>query len=286
MTSGRRSAVLAVGAMFNLVSVLALGFVVHIAVVSQVRYDRTQQTAWADFRAKLAKATAPVGQTGADGKPHPLGTTVAVLRIPAIGAREVVFEGTTSEVLQDGPGHRRDTPLPGQAGTSVLMGRRAAFGGPFRDIDLLNSGDTIEVVTGQGVHTYRVLGVRRTGDLAPPPLAAGCGRLTLVTADGQPFFPSDVLRVDADLSSPPQQAPAWVIGTRSLPPAEAAMGTDAAAWTPVVLWSQLLALASLGLTWARARWGRWQTWIVAVPVLGGIGLATAGELSRLLPNLI
>ena len=37
------------------------------------------------------------------------------MQIPAIGLHDVVIvEGTDSGDLRDGPGHRRDTPLPGQ----------------------------------------------------------------------------------------------------------------------------------------------------------------------------
>ena len=54
-----------------------------------------------------------------------------MLDIPAIGiANMVVVEGTSPENLTLGPGHLRDTPLPGQAGISVVFGRRATFGAP------------------------------------------------------------------------------------------------------------------------------------------------------------
>lgn len=33
-------------------------------------------------------------------------------------------------------------------------------------------------------------------------------------------------------------------------------------------------------------WGRWQTWIVCVPVLTALGLAVSGAATRLLPNLL
>jgi hypothetical protein len=32
--------------------------------------------------------------------------------------------------------------------------------------------------------------------------------------------------------------------------------------------------------------GRWQAWLVAVPVVGYLGLATADQAARLLPNLM
>jgi LPXTG-site transpeptidase (sortase) family protein len=274
------------GAALSLLAVFALTFVLDVAVVSQLRYERTQQVAYADFRYELANATAPTGQTTSDGRLLRQGTAVAVLEIKALGLREVVFEGTTAGVLTGGPGHRRDTALPGQAGTSVIMGRRAAFGGPFRDLDLLSSGDVIKVTTGQGDQEYRVLGPRRAGDLAPPPLAAGKGRLTLVTADGQPFFPQDILRVDADLVSSVQSSATRPLSAAALPPAERAMATEPMAWVSFVLWGQALVLAALGVAWSRVRRGNAQAWIVGAPVLLALGLAVADQTIRLLPNLI
>ncbi|MFU8870447.1 sortase [Micromonospora sp. SL4-19] len=270
----------------TLLAVVLLGFVAHLTLLSRLQYARDQQTAYADLRGQLASATAPTGQVDPAGRLLAPGTPVAVLRIPRLKLRQVVLEGTAGGVLTSGPGHRRDTVLPGQPGTSVLLGRRAAYGGPFSDLDLLDTGDIITMVTGQGEHTYRVQSVRRTGDLAPPPLATGAGRLTLITADGQPFLPHDLVRVDADLISAPQPTGPRPLTAASLPPAEKPMASDPGAWTPLLLWCQALAAAALGFAWLRTRWGRWQAWVVGVPVLGALGAAVADQLSRLLPNLL
>lgn len=282
------------GVALSTLACLALGLVIHLTLVSQLQYARNQQTAFADFRTELAQGTAPVGQNrmdftdGGAGRERLVeaGSAVAVLRIPAVGLQTVIFEGSSGEVLRSGPGHRRDTVLPGQPGTSLVLGRRAAYGGPFRDLDLLLPGDMITVTTGQGEHSYRVTGLRRPGDNAPPELVAGAGRLTLITADGDPFVPHDVLRVDADLVSPAQPAPKRTFGAASLPPAEQAMATDPNAWTPLMLWGQAIVLAALALTYLRSRWGRWQAWIVGTPLLVALGLAIADQAARLLPNLL
>ncbi|GIG61220.1 sortase [Longispora fulva] len=281
-----RFAVYLPGTALSLLSVLALGFASQVALLSHVRHERTQQTAYADFRADLARATAPVGQLDeTTGRLYEPGTPVAVLEIPAIGLHEVVFEGTAGGVLESGPGHRRDTVFPGQAGTSVLMGRRASYGAPFRDLDLLSSGATVTVTTGQGVHSYRVLGVRRSGDLEPPPSTTG-GRLVLVTAAGQPFLPDDVIQVDADLTTPAQpHGPRPLKGT-ALSASETALAGESEVWTPLLLWAQALTIAAFGVAWARVRWGRAQAWVVGVPVLTALGLTVADHLVRLLPNLL
>jgi hypothetical protein len=188
-------------------------------------------------------------------------------------------------VLENGPGHLRDTQMPGQVGISVIMGRRAAYGGPFSKLSTLNPGDSITVVTGQTVANFEVLDLRRGGDPSPPPPATGKSRLILVTADGAPFAPSGMLYVDADLTSKPQPAPPMVLSAADLSSSENAMGTETQAWLPIVLWGQLLVLVTLGLSLTWDVWGRWQTWLVAVPVLGYLVLSIADEVTRLLPNL-
>jgi LPXTG-site transpeptidase (sortase) family protein len=274
------------GTAVTLLAVLALGFAANLLVLGALRHNRDQQTSYAEFRYALANGLAPVGQLDQNGKLYPPGTPVALLVIPQIGLTEVVLEGTSAGVLRGGPGHLHETPLPGQAGVSVIMGRRSAYGGPFRHLDELRTGDTFTVTTGQGEQTYRVTAPRRAGDPQPAPPADGQGRLTLTTTDGSSLLPNGVLRVDADLTSDVQPAPARVADRIGTPPAERPMGTDRSVWVPLVFWAQGLLLAAVAVTWARWRWGRWQAWIVGVPVLAALGLAVADQAAGLLPNLI
>jgi sortase A len=274
-----------VGASLTILAILLLGFVANLALLGEVRHERDQHVAYASLREELANATAPTGQTNQDGKLLPAGTPVAILQIPQIGVNEVVFEGTTSGVLASGPGHRRDTPLPGQAGSSVIMGRRAAFGGPFADIAALVRNDRFTVITGQGKQTYRVLGVRVAGDPQPAPLQAGQGRLTLVTADGSALAPSGVLRVDAELESAVQPSPARVIAPGAITEAELPLASDTSEWISAVLLGQALLILAAATVWVRERWGRWQTWVAASPLLVALGLALADHVAYLMPNL-
>ncbi|MGW2559866.1 sortase domain-containing protein [Streptomyces sp. NPDC001514] len=273
-------------AALSILGALLLGFVVDAGLVGQLRHARDRQVDYADFRSALANGVAPVGRSGSDGPAAAPGDPVALLEIPALHLREVVGEGTTAEDLARGPGHRRDTILPGQAGVSVIMGRQATYGGPFGHLGELNTGDTFTVTTGQGKHTYRVIGPRRAGDPQPPALAAGRGRLTLITADGTPFMPGGILRVDADLVADVQPTPAPSLPPGALPEDEKPMATQQAAWLPLVLWGQGLVLAAGALAWAHARWGRPHTWVVGVPLLGALGLAVADQAVLLLPNLL
>ena len=285
--SARGAARLAVSTAILILGASLLGFGVWMAFGSRLYYDRVQHDAYANFRAELAQAIAPTGPTD-PLNPNQLlaaGTPVAVLSVPEIGLNAVVLEGTSGDVLEGGPGHLRDTQLPGQLGYSEIYGRRTAYGGPFANLASLNPGQVFTVTTGQGVTRYRVLDVRRTGDVVPQ-LTPGKGRLVLATADGPPFAPTGVVRIDADTITPAKPAPAMVITSSDIGSSELLFGTESIAWVPLVLWGQGLVLAAAGTAWLGLRWGRWQTWTVAVPVLGYLGLGVADQIARLLPNLM
>ncbi|BCY05880.1 sortase [Actinoplanes sp. L3-i22] len=275
------------GTAFSILAAVLLGFIAQFTVLGDLGHDRAQKLAFANFRADLALATAPVNHVSEDGKtPLAEGTAVAVIEIPAIGVHEVVFEGTDSGVLTRGPGHRRDTVFPGQAGTSILMGRRAGYGGPFSRIGELAGGDRISVITGQGEQSYEVMGVRRAGDPQPAALVPGAGRLTLITADGTAYLPDNVLRVDAKLTSKVRDPSSLAVSTALLPPAEQMLGIDLIALVPLVLWGQLMFVSALAMAWVRQRLGLWHAWLIGLPVLTLLGLLVAGQVTRLLPNLI
>ena len=275
------------GTALTILAAVAIGFLAQMTVLGSLTHARAQKVAYANFRAELAQATAPVNHFDDSGKDAlPAGEAVAVLSVPTIGVKEVVFEGTDSGELTRGPGHRRDTVFPGQQGVSVIMGRRAAFGGPFARLGDLRGGDKITVITGQGEHVYEVMGVRRTGEPQPPALGAGEGRLTLVTADGMAYLPSDVLRVDAKLISEAQETPRLAISPGILPHRDGVMEIDLISLVPLVLWGQLLVAAALTLTWVRHRLGPLHSWLIGLPVLTLLGVLVAGQVAQLLPNLI
>ena len=267
-------------------SCLCLGFLANVLVVSQLIHARDQEVLYSDFRSELANAIAPVGQTDINGALLQPGAAIAILEIPDIGLQEVVVEGTTSTVTQSGPGHKRDTVLPGQAGTSVIYGRQAAFGGPFGQVEILQPGMTIVATTGQGVAEYRVIGVRRPGDPIPALLQSGEGRLTLVTAMGPRFMPTDLLRVDAELVSQVQPSPPRVITPASMDPAEQAMAGDPEGLVPLLLWLQVLLAVAVATVWLVLRWGKWQAWLVAAPIFFFAGVMASMSAIRLLPNLL
>lgn len=281
------------GEILTIVAVLALSFLVELTVLGGLRHDRDQAQLSAFFRVELAQGhdaqghdvVAPVGPFDDAGKPLAAGTPVALLEIPQLSLREVAVEGTSSGTLMSGPGHLRTTPLPGQVGNSVIVGRRATYGAPFRHLDQLHVGDRFTVTTGQGKNSFAVLDVRRAGDPVPRALPAGHGRLTLVTTDGPSLAPADVLRVDADLISEtrprPPQFPA-----QALPPADAMMAGDTSALWGVVAWAALLVGAAIGTVWIRFRTGMWQAWVIGAPVLITLGLLVSDDIATMLPNLL
>ncbi len=269
-----------------LVFFLSAALLVQLVVVSWLQQRAAQGRAYNTFRSGLANGIAPIGPTDEANRELPLGAPIAYLEIPDIGLKQVVLQGTTSSVLFDGPGHSRDTPLPGQVGVSVLLGRHAAFGGPFADIDQLTDGALIKVTTGQGVFNYRVHGARFEGTPAPPGPAAAASRLTLVTAAGHVFLPDGVLRVDADLVGKAVVGAAPVVTAASLPGPERILAGDGRTLWALALWLQALIALSIGVAWAWHRWGRAQAWVVFLPPLIVVGLAVSGEAVRLLPNLL
>jgi LPXTG-site transpeptidase (sortase) family protein len=257
----------------GLIALLLLGFLVYLYGFSKLSESRVQNTMYKTFKRQLDQAVAPVGPTG-------LGKPVAVLDIPAINVRHViVVEGTDSRQLTKGPGHRRDTVLPGQAGVSVIYGRRATFGAPFAHLMRLNIGDTLTVTTGQGVATYVVSSF---GDGDHPAPANSDNRLVLTTADSSAVAHSTV-SVSADLHTPVQPSPG---GLPAIANVEKGMKANVdGSLVPLMLWAQVLLLASVLGTVGAHRWNRWAAYLCFVPVAIAATWSVYENAAALLPNL-
>jgi sortase A len=262
-------------------ALLAGALVAYTLWLSALPQARAQEQLYGQLREQLAQATAPLGGD------IPAGTPVALLEAPTIGLRQVVVEGTAGAALRDGPGHRRDTPLPGQPGASVLYGHSAAFGAPFRSIPRLQPGAVITVTTGLGQFTYKVTAVRRPGDPLPAPLPKDGGRLTMATAEAsgwrEGWAPDRVVYVDAALDGESQLGPPG--RPTSISTAERPLQGDPDALIPLILWLQLLVAGALTATWARIRWGAAQVWVVGMPVLIAAMWGVLENTAQLLPNV-
>ncbi|HVJ95544.1 MAG TPA: sortase, partial [Acidimicrobiia bacterium] len=268
------------------VFVLTAAMTIHAVFLSSLQQRSAQQKLLDRYRLQLAEQTAPTGPLNADGEILPVGTPVAYLEIPDIGVKQVVVSGTSSRAMFDGPGHRRDSVLPGQAGVSVIMGRSAMFGGPFGDIGSLDKGDRITVTTGTGTFTYKVLAVRHEGDVVPPAAKNDESRVVLTAADGAPFLPSGVVRVDAAMEGKAEAGPGRLFAADELPLAERTMAGDTSQLWALAFWLEALILVAVGAVWAWHRWGHPQAWIAFLPPLLLVGLAVANQAARLLPNMM
>jgi sortase A len=266
-------------------SAVALFMFVYALGLSALQEQRSQHQLYASFRG-LLDPSSPIA-------PHiggviPPGSPIALVNAPAAGVHNaVIVEGTSAADLMKGPGHLRDSPLPGQSGQSIVMGRSLTAGGPFKHITSLHTGDPITVTTGQSTFHFTVLGERTAG--SPLPALPDSGALlTFATSQGSGFLgslaPGHVTYVDAALQGKAVTAPAG--RPVAVPTAELPGRSDPGAWPFLVLWLQGLLVAGIASVWAWSRWGRWQTWLVGAPIVLGVLWGISSEAMRLLPNLI
>jgi sortase A len=106
------------------------------------------------------------------------GTPVARLVMPTLGEDDIVLEGVGAYELNGGPGHLPGTPLPGEAGNSVIAAHRDRH---FRNLDRLAVGDTV-LTTVNGVESVWRVASRRVVPAATPALVpTAAATLTLTT---------------------------------------------------------------------------------------------------------
>jgi sortase A len=277
------------------VLVIALTIVLFVSVViaffgafafglAGLQEQRSQHQLYSQFRGLLDPSSPVAPEIGGA---IPDGSPVALLNSPAAGLHNVVVvEGTSAANLLSGPGHRPDTPLPGQPGESVLLGRSTTAGAPFGGITRLHQGDAITVTTGQGRFRYTVEGQLRAGDRLPT-ISTRSGLLTLVTSASSGSFgrlaPNHLVYVDAKLQGRAVVAPPG--RPTSVPAAEIQGHDDPGAWAYVALWMVALIAASIACWRLWSRWGLLRIWLVGAPVLLGLLWGFSSEGMRLLPNV-
>jgi LPXTG-site transpeptidase (sortase) family protein len=133
------------------------------------------------------------------------GSAYGVIEIPSIGVDMVVVEGTDYADLKKGPGHYPDTANPWDGtGRVGIAGHRTTYLAPFFNLDKVQVGQTIKLLTRYGTFVYRV-----TRNFVMPEQTAGVVleqtvQPTLVLTTCNPKYASSQrLIVTADLVSGP-----------------------------------------------------------------------------------
>ncbi|HLM95696.1 MAG TPA: class E sortase [Acidimicrobiales bacterium] len=271
-------------ALVMVLSVVAVFFGAFAFGLSSLQEQRSQHQLYSSLRGLLDPASTTAPWIGGN---IPTGAPIALLNAPQIALKNlVVVEGSAAGQLEEGPGHVANTPLPGQPGNSVILGKAATAGAPFAHVSDLRRGDVVRVRTGQGLFTYRVRGLLVNGGRLPT-IPATSGLLLLGTSAGSGSLaglsPSHVVYVVALLQGKaapvPQDRPSHV--TQSQLPGH----DEPAAWWFVALWGVALLAVSAACWWLWSTWGLLRTWVVGAPVLLCILWLLSEETLRLLPNV-
>lgn len=263
---------------------LAVWFILFAFVLTALQEHSAQTRLYEKFRLQLAQETAALAE------PIKVGTPVAMITAEPAGIHNVVIiEGTTSRVLEAGPGHLSDTPLPGQIGDSVLLGRSVTYGAPFGAISSMKRGQLLTVTTGQGAFLYKIEDVRYPGDPLPQALTTGQSRLTLVTSGDtgwrNGWAPTNAVYVDALLAhGRAQPVPTGV--PFSVPKSSEPMQTDASGVVAFIFWMEGFVFAGFAMIRSWGRWGRYRSWLVGTPVLLVALWEASNAVMRFLPNLL
>ncbi len=273
-------------------SALAIIFIIcawmllQMLVFGNATEARAQHMLYSNYRGELAQATAPTGALDYNGVPIKPGSPVALLTIPTLNLKQVVVDGTASEDLFPGPGHLRNTVLPGQQVVSVVFGRASTYGAPFTHIPELKVGDEIDVHNAEAKVVYKVIDIRRAGDNIPAAPTGTQGRLTLVTAEGSGFLsslrPSDAVYVDAST----EKATGVGLTAAAVPSSELVMARDTSDLPTLALLLGVLVALVFGVSVARRHFRGVLVWSFATPAAIALAWAVTEQVMRLLPNLM
>ena len=141
------------------VAVLVLVVAVVLIAVEPMFQQREQGLLLSSYRSTIDKAAnqaTGLGGVEVSTTAPEFGAPVAIMEIGPIGLQQVIVEGASAPITQNGPGHVPGTAAPGQPGNSVIVGRSTLFGGPFAELSALAVDDLIAVTTSQGQVVYRV----------------------------------------------------------------------------------------------------------------------------------
>jgi sortase A len=115
-----------------------------------VANEKLQVAAIRSTRRRLARLGQLERQRAKTGK------AIGRIKLPTLGRKYVVVQGTDLDTLRKGPGHYPGTRFPGEPGTVAIAGHRTTYLAPFRTIDQLKRGDHIVLAMPYGSFTYAV----------------------------------------------------------------------------------------------------------------------------------
>lgn len=129
---------------------MLLGVILLVYVASQYwGMHRSQEQLVREWERQAETANVP---GHAVLSPQDMLTRVIVKKI---GLDAIVVEGASRKKLSEGPGHMKETAMPGEPGNAVITGHRDTF---FRHIYELNKGDEILVRRAGQVFRFEVTG--------------------------------------------------------------------------------------------------------------------------------
>lgn len=205
----RAASNLMLGVALGLLSYYALTTLLAWASQEQLRSDNRDVPAFvADDPATLeaAPASGPeldftdwAAEDWAYWAALPAGAAFGRIVIADIGLDTIVMKGVEPADLRRGPGWIDWSDLPGPTGTCGISGHRTTYGAPFRRIDELVAGDTIDLYSPYRRYRYEVT---RTLVVTPDQVevvaSTDAPTLTL-TACHPPFSARYRIAVQADL---------------------------------------------------------------------------------------
>lgn len=265
----------------TIAGMLLVLFVGYLFVFTNLEGARNQRLLLQEFPAKGSGKTVAAGALAVlRGTTPSQGQPAALLQIPKLELSQVVVEGTSAADLQEGPGLMPGTAKPGERGNVVIAGRRLTFGRPFEHLLSLVPGDRIVVTGSDGTFTYTVTrtGIASAG-MHDPVEPAKIAELTLVTS--APLSQGGREFVVARLDGPPVAYPPYVV---TAPTTELALGGDAGAILPIVLWGFALVLAIVLTVIAYRRSRLTLTiYLLSTPILVALAIGCFENVARLLP---
>jgi sortase A len=126
----------------------------HVEAARPSATEAHALTAISGERNRIAYLAAQLQHAAKNGAP------IGRIVIPAIGASFVMVDGTDTSDLESGPGFYTATTFPGIEGTTLIAGHRTTYLAPFRHIDSLHAGESIQLQMPYARFTYTVVGHR------------------------------------------------------------------------------------------------------------------------------